>query len=63
MNSINLRKNDCIVQIKDKNKKKGNIMDSCKICNSFSFHNVLEFDKSIFSDGSKGKEPFVKEEC
>ena len=38
-------------------------MDSCKICNSFSFHNVLEFDKSIFSDGSKGKEPFVKEEC
>ena len=21
------------------------------------------FDKSIFSDGSKGKEPFVKEEC
>ena len=63
MNTINLRKKDCIVQNKDKNEKIFNIMDSCKLCNSFLFHNVLEFDKSIFSDGSKGKEPLVKEEC
>ncbi|WP_419767387.1 class I SAM-dependent methyltransferase [Arcobacter sp.] len=39
------------------------MLNSCKVCSSIDFNDVLKFKKTVFSDGNLTEKPLVKEEC